>query len=197
MDDKQTISELEQLLDLIERTAAEKENISLDHIMKAIGNRSFGPLLLLTGLIVIVPILGDIPGVPTAMALLIILISGQLIVGREYFWLPGWLLNRSVKHDQLCRILRWLRPGTRFLDRWTRPRWEFLTKGGGVYIAALTCMAVALAMPPMELIPFSANGAGIALIAFGLALITRDGLLAILALAVTLGTFTLIFYNLL
>jgi hypothetical protein len=48
----------------------------------------------------------------------------------------------------------------------------------------------------MELIPFSANGAGIALIAFGLALITHDGLLAVLALAITLGTFTLIFYNL-
>jgi hypothetical protein len=196
MDETRTIEGLEQLLDLIDQTAAEKKNISLESIMKAIGNRSFGPLLLLAGLIVIVPILGDIPGVPTAIALLIILIAGQLIVGRDHFWLPAWLLSRSVQHDQLCRILRWLRPAARFLDRWTRPRWVFITQGGGTYIVALTCMTIALAMPPMELIPFSANGAGIALIAFGLALITDDGLAAVLALTITLGTFTLVFYNL-
>jgi hypothetical protein len=196
MDEKQTIAGLDQLLDLIDQTAAGKKDISLDHIMTTIGNRSFGPLLLLAGLIVIVPILGDIPGLPSTVALIIILIAGQLIIGRDRFWLPEWLLSRSVKHDQLCRILRSLRPAARFLDRWTRPRWVFLTKGGRTYLVALACMVIALAMPPMELIPFSANGAGIALIAFGLALITHDGLLAVLALAITLGTFTLIFYNL-
>jgi hypothetical protein len=196
MNEKQTIAGLDQLLDLIDQTTAGKKDISLDHIMTAIGNRSFGPLLLLAGLIVIVPILGDIPGVPSTVALIIILIAGQLIIGRDRFWLPEWLLSRSVKHDQLCRILRSLRPAARFLDRWTRPRWVFLTKGGRTYLVALACMVIALAMPPMELIPFSANGAGIALIAFGLALITHDGLLAVLALAITLGTFTLIFYNL-
>jgi hypothetical protein len=196
MDEKQTIAGLDQLLDLIDQTAAGKKDISLDHIMTTIGNRSFGPLLLLAGLIVIVPILGDIPGLPSTVALIIILIAGQLIIGRDHFWLPEWLLSRSVKHDQLCRILRSLRPAARFLDRWTRPRWVFLTKGGRTYLVALACMVIALAMPPMELIPFSANGAGIALIAFGLALITHDGLLAVLALAITLGTFTLIFYNL-
>lgn len=36
----------------------------------------------------------------------------------------------------------------------------------------------------MELVPFSANGAGLALMAFGLALISRDGLLASIAFAV-------------
>jgi len=174
MDEKQTIAGLDQLLDLIDQTAAGKKDISLDHIMTTIGNRSFGPLLLLAGLIVIVPILGDIPGLPSTVALIIILIAGQLIIGRDHFWLPEWLLSRSVKHDQLCRILRSLRPAARFLDRWTRPRWVFLTKGGRTYLV----------------------GAGIALIAFGLALITHDGLLAVLALAITLGTFTLIFYNL-
>lgn len=196
MNEKQSITGLEQLLDLIDQTAAEKKDISLDHIMKAIGNRSFGPLLLLAGLIVIVPIIGDIPGVPTAMAILIILIAGQLIIRRDHFWLPGWLLSRSVKHDQLCRILGFLRPSARFLDHWIRPRWVFLTKGGGTYIVALTCIAIALAMPPMEVVPFSANGAGIALVAFGLALITNDGLVALLALTITLGTFIFVFYHL-
>ena len=44
---------------------------------------------------------------------------------------------------------------------------------------------MALAMPVMEAIPFSANLAGIALTAFGLAVIAHDGLLALIAFAAT------------
>jgi hypothetical protein len=40
----------------------------------------------------------------------------------------------------------------------------------------------------MEVVPFSANLAGIILIAFGLALIAGDGLLALIGMVVTVGT---------
>jgi hypothetical protein len=40
----------------------------------------------------------------------------------------------------------------------------------------------------MELVPFSANLAGIVLTAFGLALIASDGLLALIAIVLTAGT---------
>ena len=40
-------------------------------------------------------------------------------------------------------------------------------------------------MPVMEVVPFSANLAGIALTAFGLAVIAHDGLLALVAFAAT------------
>ncbi|MEC7815327.1 MAG: exopolysaccharide biosynthesis protein, partial [Pseudomonadota bacterium] len=48
----------------------------------------------------------------------------------------------------------------------------------------------------MEFIPFSANGAGLALMAFGLAIVARDGLLALLALAFTGGTGWFVLTNL-
>jgi hypothetical protein len=51
-------------------------------------------------------------------------------------------------------------------------------------------------MPAMELVPFSANGAGAALTAFGLSLIAHDGLLALLAFVFTAMTFGLVLYNL-
>jgi hypothetical protein len=47
---------------------------------------------------------------------------------------------------------------------------------------------ISLAMPVMEVIPFSASGAGAALTAFGLALIARDGLTALFALIFTVTT---------
>lgn len=44
----------------------------------------------------------------------------------------------------------------------------------------------------LEMIPFSANLAGLSLTSFGIALIARDGLLALISLAATGGTFVVI-----
>jgi hypothetical protein len=49
----------------------------------------------------------------------------------------------------------------------------------------------------MEVVPFSANGAGIVLSAFGLALISRDGLLALTGLLVAAGTVAIVLFHLL
>lgn len=53
---------------------------------------------------------------------------------------------------------------------------------------ALASVAVAALTPAMEFVPFSAMLAGIALTAFGLALIANDGLLAIIAFVFTVVT---------
>jgi hypothetical protein len=51
-------------------------------------------------------------------------------------------------------------------------------------------------MPPMEFIPFSANGAGLALTLFGLGLVARDGLMLALGFLLTGVTFTVVLMNL-
>lgn len=48
-------------------------------------------------------------------------------------------------------------------------------------IAVITLLVGAV-MPLMEFIPFSANAAGVVLTTFGLALMVRDGLLALVTL---------------
>ncbi len=50
-------------------------------------------------------------------------------------------------------------------------------------------------MPVMEFIPFSANIAGIALTALGLSVITRDGLLALIAFGFTAAIIVLAAMN--
>lgn len=47
----------------------------------------------------------------------------------------------------------------------------------------------------MEMVPFSASVAGLALFAFGLALISRDGVLALFALAVVVFLIGLLVYT--
>lgn len=188
---------LEELLGRIREAADAGEDVSLGAILEAVGRRSFGPMLLLAGVITLAPVIGDIPGMPTIMGLFVLLTAGQLLLGRDHFWLPEWLLKRSVTRDKLCRALEWLYTPARFIDRWLRPRLKRLVRGTGMYVVATACVVIALAMPAMEVVPFSANGAGAALTAFGLGLIARDGLLALIALVVTAGTFGVVIYHVL
>jgi len=116
------LTNLEQMLDRISNAAEGKERVTLKTVIDATGSRSFGPLLLLAGLIILAPIIGDIPGMPTIMGLLVFLTAGQLLIRRERFWLPSWLLKRPAGRDKLLYSLKRLRPVSRFVDRWLRRR---------------------------------------------------------------------------
>lgn len=190
----QEITTLQEMLDRINDSGDDQGRVSLGKIVESVGNRSFGPLLLMVGVIAASPLSG-MPGVPTATGILILLIAVQLFFGRDHFWLPKWLLRRSLGKDKVHMAIRWLRPVARFIDRWLRPRLPALIRGGSIYLISFICAAIAIVMPMMELVPFSAHGAGLALSAFGLALISRDGLLALIAFAVTAVSFGLVIYN--
>lgn len=179
---------LEQLLDRIEKAAKDKDHVSLEVIVKEIGSRSFGPLLLLVGILLASPLSG-IPGMPTTMGLFIVLVSVQLIFRRRSFWLPHWLLNRSAEQKKLYKAIEWLRPPASFIDRLIQPRLTFLIRGISIYFIAFICLIIAIGLPLMELVPFSASAAGTILAAFGLALIAHDGFLALLAFILTIVTY--------
>jgi hypothetical protein len=178
------LTDLEQLLDRIDRDAVEGSRVSVDAILDAVGRRSFGPLLLVAGLITLMPVIGDIPGVPTVMGVIVLLTAVQLLFRRDHFWLPHWILNRTLPRSKLCKMLKWLRPPARFLDRLTRPRLTVFTRGIGSYVIAVACIAIALTMPATEVVLFTANVVGLVLTLFGLALIARDGVVALLALGI-------------
>ena len=178
---------VEQLLDRIESSIKSSERVPIKAILEKVGRRSFGALLLLAGLITLAPVVGDIPGVPTIIGLFVMLTAIQLLLGRHHFWLPQWLLERSIAKDKLCKALGWMRRPSRFVDRLLQPRLTILVQEIGI---AIICLFIAILMPVMELVPFSANGAGAALTALSLSLTARDGLFALLAyisMILTLG----------
>ena len=71
-----------------------------------------------------------------------------------------------------------------------------MVRGTSRYAIALACGVTALMTPMMEFVPFSANGAGMIWTLFALALITRDGVLALLGFCVTGGVIVIIVANL-
>lgn len=183
---------LVELLDQIDKARAETSSISFDQILEAVGRRSFGPLLIVAGLIVLAPIIGDIPGMPTIMGAFVAVVASQIVIGRDHVWLPKWMLDRSVKSSTLGKPLRFLRKPATWIDHLTRPRLRALVGGMAARVVAGICLLLATVMPLMEVVPFSANAAGIVLVVFGLALIASDGLMALVGAGVTLGTLILL-----
>src|SRR5687768_3125757 len=108
MHKNQTITNIEQLLKRISEATKDKERVSLEEVLEVVGQRAFGPILLLAGLVMLAPVIGDIPGVPVIMGVLVVLSAGQLLFHREHLWLPSWLLKRSVSKDKLDKVLGWL-----------------------------------------------------------------------------------------
>src|SRR3546814_2591451 len=78
----------------------------MSEIMESLGTRSFGSFLMLAGLIVVMPLIGDIPGVPTLVGVIVALVSIQLLLGRKQFWLPQTMLKRSIEKARLDRALQ-------------------------------------------------------------------------------------------
>jgi hypothetical protein len=92
--------DLEGMLDQLARASDGSGPVSVGELLDAIGQRSFGPFLLVPALIAFTP-LGGIPGLPTALAAVVIVVAGQLLIGMKQFWLPSILLRRSIERQRL------------------------------------------------------------------------------------------------
>lgn len=172
------------VLDRLERVAGETDPVTVDAVLDELGRRSFGVALLVPGLVILAPLVGDIPGVPTMVAAVVLLSVGQLLLGRESPWLPRWLLERDAEAETVRKVVDGMRPAVRLVDRVVEPRLTALTGKVGRRVIAVVSVVVAAGVPLMEVIPFSANVAGVLLSGFGLALISSDGLLALVTVAV-------------
>lgn len=192
-----SIDSTSQLIDRMDGLAERRQRVTLRDLYELVGPRSFGPWMLLAGLIVVAPVVGDIPGVPTATGILVGLVAGQMLFGRSQFWLPNWMLKRSVTSGKLRKALSWLRKPGKWADSVVHPRLTSLVSATGARVVAGMCLGIALMMPFMEVVPFSANLAGLALVAFGLALVAHDGVVGIIAGVSTLATMFLVIRGLL
>ena len=180
----QPLQNLEQLLDRIRALTHTHERVSVAMVVESIGSRSFGPLLMLIGITLFSPLSG-VPGMSFFMATFVVLLAIQLLIGRQHFWLPSYILERSAGSARLRKALNWLSKPARGIDRLLKPRLTFLVNSGGSYGVAMLCLMIGLCMPFMELVPFSSSTAGLVLLALGLALVLQDGLLVLLALVVS------------
>lgn len=125
--------------------------------------------------------------------------DGFTTIGRRSFGpvvLFAGLLARSGSFAKQRKAVAAMRKPSRFIDRLLKPRLTDLVRGVSRYAVALACTVTALMTPAMEFIPFSANGAGLIWVLFGLALITQDGFVALLGYCLAGGVLAIIVVNL-
>lgn len=193
MNDTQKPHDLDDVLDKMAEAGSQAEEVQVDDLVKAVGERSFGPLLVLLALIAFTP-LGGIPGLPTVLAAMVILTVGQLLFGARSFWLPKFILHRKIDSGKLKKTISYMRRPAGWIDRLIKPRLRWLLKGYCLRIAALGCIAVSLTVPPLEFVPFGGTPSWLAIGAFGLAVVAEDGLLALIALAFAAGSVFVLYW---
>lgn len=183
---------LSDVLDTIGDLADGRDKVSVHEIREQIGERSFGPFLLVPAIIEISPI-GGIPGLPTVLAIIISLFCVQILFGRKHLWLPHFIEKRHIDGTKLASGMDKLRPVARWTDKLLQPRLKWLTKPPWVQGIAGLCILLCCTVPPLELLPFASTAPMGAIALFGLALLSRDGLVATLAGLVSLSAVYLVY----
>lgn len=180
---KREVHDLTSLLDVLQDkidkdkgSGSAEKSITLKDLLRQFGSRSYGPILLVIGLVSISPA-ALIPFATTILATLTLLIALQLLFHRDHPWMPGFALRMKLSEKKLAGFIRFSRPATRVIDKVIRPRLTFLSEPPWVFVIALMVVLAALATYPLSIIPIAPLLPGLAVSAFGLGLTARDGLL--------------------
>ena len=92
------------------------ETVSLGWLIDQLGERSFGIVLLLLGL------LASLPGASVVVILIAVPAFQMLIVPPHVF--PRFLAARTFRMQHLATMLGYAVPSLRYLERFIRPRWR-------------------------------------------------------------------------
>ena len=174
----------ERLSELLDRLAHEddSERIAFGDLLEAVGERAFGALILVFSILAVM--VGVIPGISTLLGLPLLLLSIQLAIGSPRPWLPRSVSARSLERSTFARVVTTIRPRLRQFEKLLKPRLLVLTSAWAERGIGLCCLiaAILVFLP----IPFGNLLPAVALCAFGVALMERDGVLVLLGLG-TLG----------
>lgn len=163
--------------------------VSLGWILAQLHERAFGVFLLILALPCCIPFLY---GLPQIVALPLMFVSAQILLGRHVPWLPARLATRAVSAEALDALARRSRPWLRRIEAVSRPRLGALTRMpvdrivGGALV--LFSASILVPLPGTNTVP------GIAVVIIAMGLLQRDGLLILLGSALGTGWIaTLIF----
>jgi hypothetical protein len=159
------------LEDLLRQAPADQ--VTLEWIVASLRERSFGVVILILALV------GLLPGGSLPIALLLPIPAVQLILARSEPRLPRFIAKRRVAVPRLARLVARITPVLRRLERFVRPRWiaEFHATERVVGIAILL-MAASILSP----FPFSHVIPLLVTILIAFAYLEDDGLLLCIGL---------------
>ena len=168
----------ERLQQIAEQSGPDR--IALSELAGQLHSRVWGGLLVVFAAINVIPLP---PGTNTVIAIPLVLISAQMVLGRASPWFPQWIDRRGVTKTELQKLIEKMGPVEARIERIFRPRLAELTGSTATKAIGLVCMILSvIAGLPILMIH---NAPALAIVLFGLALIYRDGALVIVAAVAT------------
>lgn len=161
---------------------AEGDAITLGWVLDQLHERAFGLFLLILALPCCIPFLY---GVPQIVALPLVFIAGQIVVGRNMPWLPRKLGERQIATASLAALARRADPWLKRVEAVSRPRLAVLTRRPLDQLVGLGLLvfsaAILVPVPGTNTVP----GIAVAIVAIGL--LQRDGILVVLGMILGLA----------
>ena len=154
---------------------AQETSVTLEWVLGQLHERAFGLFLLILALPCCIPFLY---GIPQVVALPLMFVSAQILIGRRVPWLPSRLAQRSVASTELQSLAQRSGPWLRRIEAVSRPRLGLLTRAplDKVVGAALVLFSASILVP----LPGTNTVPGIAVVAIAMGLLQRDGILVLL-----------------
>lgn len=151
------------------------ERLLFADLLSAFGDRAFGALMFVFAAPNMLPLP---PGSSSILGAPLIIVATQLALGRRVMWLPHVVANRSFAMEDFSRFANAVLPWVEKAERFLQPRFPYFFGPLGDRIIGGMCllMAIILFLP----IPFGNMVPAMAVAAFSLALIEKDGIAVML-----------------
>lgn len=162
------------VLAALARTPTDK--VRLGDALAAFGPNGFGAMMLFLGLANMLPLP---PGSSTVLGMPLLLVSWQLMCRRPEVSLPAWASEAGISMARYRSVSQHLARPLARIERITSPRLSWMTAGFAIsLIGGISVVLSAILMLPL----WGGNFAPAAIMAlFGLALMQRDGIVALIA----------------
>jgi hypothetical protein len=176
-----------RLSDVVKSINTEADT-TIGTLVDSLGERAFGALMFIFAVPNIIP---TPPGTSAILGLPLVILTWQVLIGRQSLWLPEVVRHRRISRELISSFVSKVTPVMARLERVLKPRIGFLvTSDAAERVIGLVTfpLAVALFLP----IPFGniLPAAAIACVALGLA--ERDGLAVAVGYALAVASAALL-----
>jgi len=163
---------------------ADSNGITVGRFVELLGESAFWLAILVFALITLFA--GIVPGVSTLLAVPILLVSLQILLGSESVWLPASIAEKTISQAALGILTKKALPFVIRIEKILHPRLSWMSGGVGERLIAVVVIVVAailiVPIPGVHFLPCL----GAVILALGM--LERDGAVIAIALVITIGS---------
>lgn len=167
----------EVLLTLVQNSSSSE--ITIRDLRDQLSGRIYGVLLLVLAIPNLIPL--PAPGLSAITGLPLLILSIQLMLGKDVPWFPKTVLNRAIKMEHLQQVCTKVLPYLSRLERYLIPRFFWLVHPPMDRVIAAVCVFLSLLI--MLPVPFGNALPALAICFFAVAILQRDGIFVVVGLA--------------